>query len=170
MGVRPGIAAFAAAVLGGIGSISGAAIGGLSLGLLQSLGPSLILTGYAVPSPFQLKDAFTFLVLVLVLIFRPGGILGLARRRRSDGRDPDPAPSSEADSSGGGIRLPRAGGPASPLRRPQPVGEQVTLGRVLLALPPFVAGYVVTRPQGRRRGAPGGDAGPGASPAPPQGW
>ncbi len=76
MGVRPGIAAFAAAVLGGIGSISGAAIGGLSLGLLQSLGPSLILTGYAVPSPFQLKDAFTFLVLVLVLIFRPGGILG----------------------------------------------------------------------------------------------
>lgn len=76
MGVRPGIAAFAAAVLGGIGSISGAALGGLSLGLLQSLGPALILTGYAVPSPFQLKDAFTFLVLVLVLIFRPGGILG----------------------------------------------------------------------------------------------
>jgi branched-chain amino acid transport system permease protein len=76
MGFRPGIAAFTAAVLGGIGSISGAALGGLSLGLLQSLGPSLILTGYGVPSPFQLKDAFTFLVLVLVLIFRPGGILG----------------------------------------------------------------------------------------------
>jgi branched-chain amino acid transport system permease protein len=76
MGFRPGIAAFTAAVLGGIGSISGAAIGGLSLGVLQALGPSLILTGYHVPSPFQLKDAFTFLVLVLVLIFRPGGILG----------------------------------------------------------------------------------------------
>ena len=44
--------------------------------LLESLGPALILTGYDIPSPFQLKNAFTFLVLVLVLIFRPGGILG----------------------------------------------------------------------------------------------
>jgi branched-chain amino acid transport system permease protein len=76
MGFRPGIAAFTAAVLGGIGSISGAALGGVSLGLLQSVGPALILTGYGIPSAFQLKDAFTFLVLVLVLIFRPGGLLG----------------------------------------------------------------------------------------------
>jgi branched-chain amino acid transport system permease protein len=76
MGFRPGIAAFTAAVLGGIGSIAGAAIGGLTLGLLQALGPSLILAGFHVPSAFQLRDAFTFLVLVLVLIFRPGGILG----------------------------------------------------------------------------------------------
>src|SRR5262245_12872046 len=76
MGFRPGIAAFTAAVLGGIGSIYGAALGGVMLGLLQSLGPALILTGYGVPSPFQLKDAFTFLVLVMVLIFRPGGLLG----------------------------------------------------------------------------------------------
>jgi branched-chain amino acid transport system permease protein len=76
MGFRVGIAAFTAAVLGGIGSIWGAALGGISLGLLQSLGPALILTGYAIPSPFQLKDAFTFLVLVLVLVFRPGGLLG----------------------------------------------------------------------------------------------
>ena len=76
MGFRPGIAAFTAAVLGGIGSIAGAALGGLILGLLQSVGPALILTGFGVPSPFQLKDAFTFLVLVLVLIFRPGGLLG----------------------------------------------------------------------------------------------
>ena len=76
MGVQPGIAAFTAAVLGGIGSIAGAAIGGLILGLLESLGPALILTGFDVPSPFQLKNAFTFLALVLVLIFRPGGLLG----------------------------------------------------------------------------------------------
>jgi branched-chain amino acid transport system permease protein len=76
MGVQPGIAAFTAAVLGGIGSIAGAAIGGLVLGLLESIGPALILTGLNVPSPYQLKNAFTFLVLVLVLIFRPGGILG----------------------------------------------------------------------------------------------
>jgi branched-chain amino acid transport system permease protein len=76
MGFRLGIAAFTAAVLGGIGSIAGAALGGILLGLLQSLGPALILTGYSIPSPFQLKDAFTFLVLVLVLIYRPGGLLG----------------------------------------------------------------------------------------------
>lgn len=76
MGFRLGIAAFTAAVLGGIGSVWGAAIGGILLGLLQSLGPALILTGYGIESPFQLKDAFTFLVLVLVLIFRPAGLLG----------------------------------------------------------------------------------------------
>ncbi len=76
MGFEPGIAAFTAAVLGGIGSIAGAAIGGLILGVLESLGPTMILTGYNIPSPIQLKGAFTFLVLVLVLIFRPGGILG----------------------------------------------------------------------------------------------
>jgi branched-chain amino acid transport system permease protein len=76
MGFQPGIAAFTAAVLGGIGSIAGAAIGGLILGLLESLGPALVLTGLHIPSAFQLKSAFTFLVLVLVLIFRPGGILG----------------------------------------------------------------------------------------------
>jgi branched-chain amino acid transport system permease protein len=76
MGFRPGIAAFTAAVLGGIGSISGAALGGFLLGLLQSIGPALLLTGIGVPSPFQLKDVVTFAVLVLVLIFRPGGLLG----------------------------------------------------------------------------------------------
>ena len=76
MGFRPGIAAFTAAVLGGIGSIGGAALGGFALGLLQSVGPALLLTGIGVPSPFQLKDVVTFAVLVLVLIFRPGGLLG----------------------------------------------------------------------------------------------
>jgi branched-chain amino acid transport system permease protein len=76
MGFFPGIAAFTAAVLGGIGSIAGAALGGLLLGVLQSAGPPLLLAGFNVPSFFQLKDVLTFTVLVLVLIFRPGGILG----------------------------------------------------------------------------------------------
>ena len=76
MGFRPGIAAFTAAVLGGIGSIGGAALGGFVLGLLQALGPPLLLTGFGVPSPFSLRDAFVFLVLILVLVFRPGGLLG----------------------------------------------------------------------------------------------
>lgn len=76
MGFAPGITAFTAAVLGGIGSIAGAAIGGLMIGVLQSVGPALLLTGANVPSPFQLKDVVTFAILILVLIFRPGGILG----------------------------------------------------------------------------------------------
>jgi branched-chain amino acid transport system permease protein len=76
MGFRPGIAAFTAAVLGGIGSIGGAALGGFVLGVLQSVGPFLLLTGFGIPSPFSLKDAFVFLVLILVLVFRPGGLLG----------------------------------------------------------------------------------------------
>ena len=76
MGFKPGIAAFTAAVLGGIGSIGGAALGGFVLGVLQAVGPPLLLTGFGIPSPFSLKDAFVFLVLILVLVFRPGGLLG----------------------------------------------------------------------------------------------
>ncbi|MFN8232528.1 MAG: branched-chain amino acid ABC transporter permease [Actinomycetota bacterium] len=76
IGFRLGIAAFTAAVLGGIGSIGGAALGGFTLGILQAVGPPLLLTGFNVPSPFQLEDVVTFAVLVLVLIFRPGGLLG----------------------------------------------------------------------------------------------
>jgi branched-chain amino acid transport system permease protein len=76
MGFRPGIAAFTAAVLGGIGSIGGAALGGFMIGLLQAVGPPLLLSGFGIPSVFSLRDAFVFLVLVLVLVFRPGGLLG----------------------------------------------------------------------------------------------
>jgi branched-chain amino acid transport system permease protein len=76
MGFVPGIKAFTAAVLGGIGSIAGAALGGLILGLLESVGPSLFLTGLHIPGPNQLKDVIAFAILVLVLIFRPGGLLG----------------------------------------------------------------------------------------------
>jgi branched-chain amino acid transport system permease protein len=76
MGFKPGIAAFTAAVLGGIGSIGGAALGGFLLGLLQAIGPPLLLTGFSIPSPFSIRDAFVFLVLILVLVFRPGGLLG----------------------------------------------------------------------------------------------
>jgi branched-chain amino acid transport system permease protein len=75
-GFIPGIKAFTAAVLGGIGNIPGAMVGGLTLGLVESLGPSLVLTGLGVRAAHQLKDMFAFLVLVMVLIFRPTGILG----------------------------------------------------------------------------------------------
>ena len=75
-GFVPGIKAFTAAVLGGIGNISGAMAGGLVLGSVESVGPSLVLTGLGVPAANQLKDMVAFLTLVLVLIFRPTGILG----------------------------------------------------------------------------------------------
>ena len=76
MGFLPGIKAFTAAVLGGIGNVVGAVLGGLVLGVLEQVGPNLFLLGYDIPSPNQLKDVIAFSVLVLVLIFRPSGILG----------------------------------------------------------------------------------------------
>jgi branched-chain amino acid transport system permease protein len=76
MGFIPGIKAFTAAVLGGIGNIPGAMLGGFFLGLIESIGPSLFLDGLGIVAPYQLKDAIAFTVLVLVLIFRPTGILG----------------------------------------------------------------------------------------------
>jgi branched-chain amino acid transport system permease protein len=68
--------AFTAAVLGGIGNVAGAMVGGLFLGIAESLFPNLVLDGLGIPAPNQLADALAFLLLVLVLIFRPTGILG----------------------------------------------------------------------------------------------
>ena len=76
MGFFPGIKAFTAAVLGGIGSVPGAMLGGLFLGVIESVGPNLVLEGLGIPAANQLKDAIAFTMLVLVLIFRPQGILG----------------------------------------------------------------------------------------------
>jgi len=76
MGFLPGIKAFTSAVLGGIGNLPGAALGGLVLGIVESVGPSLILDGLGIPAAHQLKDAIAFSILVLILIFRPTGLLG----------------------------------------------------------------------------------------------
>ncbi len=76
MGFVPGLKAFTAAVLGGIGNIPGAMVGGLFLGLIESVGPGLFLDGLKVTAAHQLKDVIAFTMLVLVLIFRPSGILG----------------------------------------------------------------------------------------------
>jgi branched-chain amino acid transport system permease protein len=75
-GFVPGIKAFTAAVLGGIGNIPGAMLGGLVLGTFESLGPSLFLEGLGIPRPYQLKDVIAFTMLVMILLFRPSGILG----------------------------------------------------------------------------------------------
>ncbi|GAB4523324.1 MAG: branched-chain amino acid ABC transporter permease [Anaerolineales bacterium] len=76
MGFVPGIKAFTAAVLGGIGNVPGAMFGGLLLGIIEALGPNLFLEGLGIPAANQLKDAIAFTVLVLILIFRPQGIFG----------------------------------------------------------------------------------------------
>ncbi|WP_028321170.1 branched-chain amino acid ABC transporter permease [Desulfatiglans anilini] len=68
MGFIPGIKAFTAAVLGGIGNVPGAMLGGLFLGLAEAFGVLFM--------PAQYKDVIAFALLVLVLIFRPRGILG----------------------------------------------------------------------------------------------
>jgi branched-chain amino acid transport system permease protein len=68
VGFIPGIKAFTAAVLGGIGNIRGAALGGFTLGLVENLGSACI--------GLQWRDVIAFSVLVLVLMFRPTGLLG----------------------------------------------------------------------------------------------
>ncbi len=76
MGFILGMKAFTAAVLGGIGNLAGAMIGGILLGLIESLGAGYIgdLTGGVLGSNYQ--DVFAFFVLILVLIFRPSGLVG----------------------------------------------------------------------------------------------
>ena len=67
-GAMPGIKAFTAAVFGGIGSIPGAMVGGVLLGIIEILGKAYIST--------QLADAIVFAVLIVVLLVRPTGLLG----------------------------------------------------------------------------------------------
>lgn len=68
MGILPGLKAFVAAVLGGIGNIPGAALGGMIIGLLETF-----VTGYISPT---YRDAIAFGILILILLFKPTGILG----------------------------------------------------------------------------------------------
>jgi branched-chain amino acid transport system permease protein len=76
MGFIPGLKAFTAAVLGGIGNLAGAVVGGLLLGIIESLGAGYIgdITGGFLGSHYQ--DIFAFVVLIVVLVFRPSGIMG----------------------------------------------------------------------------------------------
>lgn len=74
MGALPGIKAFVAAVLGGIGSIPGAMLGGIILGIIESLSKAYIST--------ELSDAIVFGVLVLVLLLRPAGLLGKLKKEK----------------------------------------------------------------------------------------
>ena len=68
MGFMPGLKAFVAAVMGGIGNLAGAVVGGIALGLIESLGAGYLGSQY--------QDIFAFIVLALVLTLRPSGLLG----------------------------------------------------------------------------------------------
>jgi branched-chain amino acid transport system permease protein len=76
MGFLPGLKAFTAAVFGGIGNLAGAVVGGIALGLIESLGAGYIgaVTGGVLGSNYS--DIFAFIVLIIVLTLRPSGLLG----------------------------------------------------------------------------------------------
>ncbi len=76
MGTMTGLKAFVAAVIGGIGNIHGAMLGGLILGILESVGAPLL----GIPS--SLSDAIAFAVLIIILLVRPDGILGKSEREK----------------------------------------------------------------------------------------
>jgi branched-chain amino acid transport system permease protein len=69
MGIQPGLRAFVAAVVGGIGNLPGAALGGLLLGLLETFAGGI-------PGVSNYRDGIAFAILILILLFRPAGLLG----------------------------------------------------------------------------------------------
>ncbi len=79
MGILPGLKAFVAAVLGGIGNIPGAALGGLIIGVTETL-----VAGYSqdIGIPSGYKDGVAFVILILILLFKPSGLLGKVEREK----------------------------------------------------------------------------------------
>ena len=75
LGAMPGIKAFTAAVIGGIGSIPGAMLGGILIGLIESI-------SFKIPAIAAYTDAIEFLILILILLVRPTGIMGKVRREK----------------------------------------------------------------------------------------
>jgi branched-chain amino acid transport system permease protein len=76
MGTMTGLKAFVAAVVGGIGNISGAMVGGILLGLIETFGVALI------GIPYGLRDTIAFAVLIIILLVKPEGLLGKAEKEK----------------------------------------------------------------------------------------
>ena len=79
MGVLPGIKAFVAAVLGGIGNIPGAALGGILIGITETL---VVAYSRAIGIPPGYRDAVAFVILIVILLFKPSGLLGKVEREK----------------------------------------------------------------------------------------
>ncbi len=75
LGAMPGIKAFTAAVIGGIGSIPGAMVGGILMGIVEAI-------SFKIPAIAPYTDAIEFLILIVILLVRPSGILGKVRREK----------------------------------------------------------------------------------------
>jgi branched-chain amino acid transport system permease protein len=82
IGFVPGIKAFTAAVLGGIGNIPGAMVGGLVLGQLETISATFMPTLTNGAFGTEYKDVIAFLILILLLLFRPQGLLGQVVREK----------------------------------------------------------------------------------------
>ena len=76
VGFFPGLKAFTAAVLGGIGNITGAMLGGIVLGLLEAFAASYLSIFTRGAFGAEYKDIFAFAILIIILIFKPSGLLG----------------------------------------------------------------------------------------------
>jgi len=76
MGTMTGLKAFVAAVVGGIGNISGAMLGGILLGLLETFGVALL------GIPYGLRDTIAFVALIIILLIKPEGLLGKAEKEK----------------------------------------------------------------------------------------
>jgi branched-chain amino acid transport system permease protein len=74
MGTMPGLKAFVAAVLGGIGNVTGAVVGAITLGLAESY-----VVAYYAPT---FRDALAFVILILILLFKPTGLFGIRRSEK----------------------------------------------------------------------------------------
>jgi branched-chain amino acid transport system permease protein len=79
MGVLPGLKAFVAAVLGGIGNIPGAALGGVLIGVVETL---VVAYSSVIGIPPGYRDAVAFVILILILLFKPSGLLGKVEREK----------------------------------------------------------------------------------------
>ena len=75
LGAMPGIKAFTAAVIGGIGSIPGAMLGGVLMGVVEAI-------SLTIPAIAPYTDAIEFIILIIILLVRPTGILGKKRREK----------------------------------------------------------------------------------------
>ncbi len=148
MGFRPGIAAFTAAVLGGIGSIGGAALGGFVIGLLQAVGPALV--------PQRVRHPERVLAPRRVRVPRAGPGAGLparaAARLRRGGEGLMASRRCASDAIAGIVTIFLAAvGLIGNFTDLNLIGEEVTFALLMLVVPPLLAGFVATRSRGGRR-------------------